>query len=281
VTQGQPHELDILPEVYELRPWYHDFARLGLKTDFSDLPPGAGQRIRDLLSYVKLWLASRNRVERRGNFSLRDALSARPSSHRINQRHKEECLIPFLARCLDDLGERPACLELFCADGYYSCIMNSLKPEAIVTGVDLNTTEIKRARAAARLLGFQGANFVVDDVWAFIQAADAPYELILCAGGLYHLTEPRRLLELLRKIAARFLVVQSVVTLEVEDADYFVAPAPGWKHGSRFTHAGLARWLADLGWQILAEARNELTGNPRLCDRGSSYFLCLAPGAQR
>jgi hypothetical protein len=65
--------------------------------------------------------------------------------------------------------------------------------------------------------------------------------------------------------------------LETEAADYFVSPAPGWKHGSRFTHAGLKQWLTDAGWIVLDEARNELTGNPRLCDRGSSYFLCRVP----
>jgi hypothetical protein len=279
MAQVHSHKLDILPEVYDLRPWYHDFARLGLKTDFSDLPPSAGQLLKDLLSYIRLQFLSRNRVGR-GNFSLRNVLSIKPSSHRINQRHKEEHLIPFLARCLVDLGEQPACLDLFCADGYYSCIMSSLKPGANVTGVDLDIMEIRRARTAARLLGFQRANFVVHDVWSFVQTTDTTYDLILCAGGLYHLSEPRSLLELLRRIAGRFLVIQSVITLEVEDAGYFVTPAPGWKHGSRFTHTGLERWLADLGWQILDQARNELTGNPRLCDRGSSYFLCLAPGAQ-
>ncbi|MCP5101623.1 MAG: hypothetical protein GY943_39265, partial [Chloroflexi bacterium] len=78
----------------------------------------------------------------------------------------------------------------------------------------------------------------------------------------------------LTKITKGYLVIQSAITLETEDPDYFVSPAPGWKHGSRFTHDGLKKWLQEIGWEIIEEGRNELTGNPRLTDRGSSYFLC-------
>jgi len=269
---------EVLPEIYELRPWYHDFGRLGLKTDFGDVPAPAVEKVRTLLSTVRQYVLSRRRGERK--VSLRRALSPQPSSHRVNQRHKEVFLLPFLERCLGELDTHPRCLELFCADGYYSCVMSRMKPGAFVTGVDRDRREIERARTAARLLGCRQASFVVEDVWSFVERTEATFDLILCAGGLYHLTEPRRLLELLRRRAARFLVIQSVVTLEVGDAGYFVTPAPGWKHGSRFTHARLESWLTDLGWRILASGRNELTANARPCDRGSSYFLCLAPAAQ-
>jgi hypothetical protein len=100
------------------------------------------------------------------------------------------------------------------------------------------------------------------------------YDLVLCAGGLYHLERPNVFLELLRPVTRGYLVVQSVVTLETEDPSYFISPTPGLRHGSRFTHAGLERWLVEAGWQILAQDRNELPGNKLARDRGSSYFLC-------
>jgi hypothetical protein len=115
-------------------------------------------------------------------------------------------------------------------------------------------------------------------VWEFLARDEPAYDLVLCAGGLYHLAEPRRLLETLRRRTRGFLVVQSVVTLESEDPAYFVSPAPGWPHGSRFTHAGLGRWLGELDWTVLASDRNELPGNPRAADRGSSYWLCRPGG---
>ncbi len=255
-------------DVFDLRPWYHDFSRLGLQTTFQRSLAG---RAADLARAALRTLRG-GPVEKGEKLSLRGLL--RPSSsHLVNQRHKEEFIIPFLQQALNELGEEPSCLDLFCADGYYSCTIARLRPDARITGIDLDPQEIRRAETAARILSASRARFVVADVWEWVQKAQ-PYDLVLCTGGLYHLREPRRFLELLRPISRRFLIVQSAVTLETDDPAYFVSPAPGWKHGSRFTAAGLRQWLTGLGWEIVAEGRNELTGNPRLCDRGSAYFLC-------
>jgi hypothetical protein len=81
-------------------------------------------------------------------------------------------------------------------------------------------------------------------------------------------------LEQLGRKVRGYVVLQSVVTLQTEDPDYFVQPAPGWQHGSRFTHAWLLRQLEEMGWHVLDQARDELPGNPRLHDRGTSFFLC-------
>lgn len=70
------------------------------------------------------------------------------------------------------------------------------------------------------------------------------------------------------------MILQTVTTLETESEDYFVSPAPGWKHGCRFTDAWLFRKLTNMGWSILEHDRDILSGNERLCDKGSSYFLC-------
>lgn len=259
-------------EIYELRPWYHNFNKLGLQTDFGDMAMSRSEQLRRLaliLSPIK----PAGFVEKGEKLSLRHLLHGAPNAHQINQRHKEAVLLPFLRRSLADLPPNPRCLDLFCADGYYSCWMGRLRPDAAITGVDLDAQEIERAETAVRVLGIHNAAFHVADIWEWVQKP-AQYDLIMCAGGLYHLTAPRRLLQALAPLAAGYLVIQSAVTLETEEPGYFVSPAPGWKHGSRFTHAGLRQWLIDLGWQIVAEERNELTGNPRLCDRGSSYFLC-------
>ena len=112
-------------------------------------------------------------------------------------------------------------------------------------------------------------------VWNFVLTVGA-YDLVLCTGGLYHLTDPCGFQQRLRKTGSRYLVVQSVVTLETDAPDYFVNSAPGWRHGSRFTHAGLGQWLTEACWRILECATNELDANTRLCDRGSSYYRCEA-----
>ena len=276
--QGQQTTMSVqsvMAEAYRLRPWYHDFARLGLRTDFDEFPPRPADRLRNMLREARRAWGYANG----GRFSLRRALTPPPSSHRLNQGPKEAVLGPFLTRALAQLPEGPRCLELFCADGYYSCVVSRARPDAPVTGIDRDPREIERARTAARLLGCSRATFVADDVPGFLEREGPLYDLVICAGGLYHLTEPRRLLERLGRRTAGFLVVQSVVTLESEDPRYFVSPAPGWRHGCRFSHATLGRWLGELGWTVIAQDRNELPGNPRPADRGSSYFLCRAPSA--
>ena len=260
------------PEVYQLRPWYHDFSRLGLQTHFA--PPRSDQ-IRQLANPL-LRRLNRGYVEKGERFSLRQFLRPVPPTHPINQQRKETVLEDYLRRCLSELNAaRPDCLDLFCADGYYSCLLSALCPDAEITGIDLDAQEIRRAQTASRLLNARHAQFQVADVWDAVTAPHQ-YDLILCAGGLYHLTEPAKFVSAMRRVGGRYLVVQSVVTLESSDPDYFITPAPGWKHGSRFTHAGLGRWLEAAGWRILDATTNELEGNPRPCDRGSSYYRCIA-----
>jgi hypothetical protein len=265
-------------EIYDLRPWYHDFSGLGLKTVF-DEPPGFRSRVssglRDLTGMAVRALRASS-VEKGEKLSLRGLLISAPSSHLVNQRHKEGVIFDLLGEAIQNTGESPKCLDLFCADGYYSCALAGICPSAEITGVDLDAAEIARAQTASRILEAHQCRFVVADVWDFVSRAE-PYDLVTCTGGLYHLSEPRHFLELLYPVCAEWLVVQSVVTLETEDAEYFISPAPGWKHGSRFTHAGLRSWLEETGWVVVKERRNELLGNQRLCDRGSSYFLCRVP----
>lgn len=259
-------------EIYEMRPWYHNFDKLGLQTDFGDMAMSRAEQFRRLLLLLSP-LKPAGFVEKGEKLSLKTLLKGSPNSHQINQRHKEIFLVPFVQHALASLPAKPRCLDLFCADGYYSCWIGQTRPDAQITGVDLDAKEIARARMAASVLGIENAAFRVQDIWEAVRQQES-YDLVMCAGGLYHLTEPKKLLAALRPITKGYLVIQSAITLETEAADYFVSPAPGWKHGSRFTHAGLKQWLTELGWEIVEEGRNELTGNPRLCDRGSSYFLC-------
>lgn len=263
----------VIPEVHALRPWYHDFSRFGLQTHVA---PRRIDQLGALLAPLRR-LFNRGYVEKGERFSLRGFLRPQPPAHVLNQRVKEIVIEDYLRRCLREMStQAPTCLDLFCADGYYACLLASLSPAAHVTGVDLDAREITRARTAARLLNFPHLQFEGADVWEFVARPNQRFDLILCAGGLYHLERPRQFLQALRALAGGYLVLQSVVTLESQDPSYFMTPAPGWKHGSRFTHAALERWLIESGWQILNQTLNELPANPRLCDRGSSYYRCIA-----
>lgn len=266
-------------EVYDLQPWYHDFEALGLQTKFDDRQIRLAERlahaVRMLLSLRPKQLVG-TRLEKRELFTLWKLLGRSAPGHLSNQPAKEQILVPYLIRCLEALPGAPTCLELFCADGYYGCMIAQRFPNAQVTGIDLASMEIRRAETAARFLELPNVSFAVGDAWELLQESQQ-YDLVLCAGGLYHLEKPRRFVELVRRITRRYLVVQSVVTLETDDPNYFVTPAPGLRHGSRFTQAALEKWLIEAGWEILDQDHNELPGNRLARDRGSCYFVCQSP----
>jgi SAM-dependent methyltransferase len=268
------------PELYALRPWYHDFSALGFDTTFLGVPLTFEERVHRAYDVVGALLARARGGRRttpvpRGRVhSPLEVLRRVPSPHLLNQPVKERYLMRFLDRALSLLGPRPDCLELFSADGYYSCRIKTRSPQARITGVELDAEQVQRAETIARRLTFSDVSFRQGDVWTFLERSDEVYDLVLCAGGLYHVSDPARLLQAVKRVARGYLVAQSVVTVETEDREYFVQPAKGWQHGCRFTHAWLRARLEKLGWQVLEEARAELPGNRRPHDRGSSFFLC-------
>jgi hypothetical protein len=125
-----------------------------------------------------------------------------------------------------------------------------------------------------QILGHRGGVRQEIDEGNEVMRTSALFDLVLCAGGLYHISDPGRLLEGVGGVSRGYVLIQSVVTLETEDPHYFVEPAPGWQHGCRFTHAWLREKTMALGWRIVAESRAELPGNPNPRDRGASFFLC-------
>lgn len=271
------------PELYALRPWYHDFSSLGFDTTFLGVPLTPEERVHrafQLLGSVltRAWRGRRTTpIPPERVWSVRDVLRRIPSPHLLNQPVKERHLMTLVARALSALDPWPNCLDLFSADGYYSCRIKMLAQQVKITGVEVDPEQVRRAQTIARRLGLRDVSFRREDVWTFLQHSSEAYDLVLCAGGLYHVSDPAGLLKMVKRVARGYLVVQSVVTLETEDSDYFVQPAKGWQHGCRFTHAWLRARLGELGWPVLQEIRAELPGNRRPHDRGSSFFLCRAP----
>ena len=168
-------------------------------------------------------------------------------------------------------------VELFCADGFYSNYA-ARKGVSQIIGVDLDIDSVERrggvlqqAKLITRLLGnsdkiaFQKTN-VVD--------VSGTFDICICAGGLYHLTNPQELLAKWVCQIRRALVLQTVVSLEFDDSDYFVTPAPGLSWGCRFSLKYLETMLEATGWEIIEQSNSELPGCLRDCDKGSAYMLC-------
>lgn len=225
--------------------WYHDFSRLGVKT-------------RQIPSRL----------------------------YTLNQIAKQDELFRLIDNAISMCSRRESteitAVELFCADGFYSNYLAS-KGVTNILGVDLDADSVEKrsgilrqARLITKLLdnsdkiSFRKAN--VFDV-------AGSYDICICAGGLYHLTNPQELLENLVGQVKTALVLQTVVSLEFEDPDYFVTPAPGLTWGCRFSFKYLETMLHASGWEIVEQSRNELPGCLRACDRGSAFMMCRPCGA--
>lgn len=182
-----------------------------------------------------------------------------------------------LTLCGESDNASISAVELFCADGFYSNYTAS-KGVGQVSGVDLDGDSVERrsgvleqAQLVTRLLGNS-------DIISFRKAdvlhIDGIYDICICAGGLYHMTNPEKLLKKLCAQVKRAMILQTVVSLENDDPTYFVSPAPGLSWGCRFSCLYLEKMLERTGWKIVEKSFNELPGNIRSCDRGSVYMLC-------
>lgn len=190
-----------------------------------------------------------------------------------NQAAKQEPLFRMVDEALQAVRQEavdPTVLELFCADGFYA-IYAAQQGASRALGIDTDPREIDKALVAARLLGVRNVDFRVGDV---LTSADRA-AIGICAGGLYHLSDPAALLAKLREQISHVLVIQTVFHIGRTEPDYFESPAPGQTWGSRFSWARLLDMTAQSGWQVVRSDRNELTGNDRPEDRGSAYLLCV------
>jgi 2-polyprenyl-3-methyl-5-hydroxy-6-metoxy-1,4-benzoquinol methylase len=194
-----------------------------------------------------------------------------PGIYKPNQASKSPTLFDYIERALDMLpsGASRSVLEYFCADGFYALHACRSGAES-VGGVDLDEAAIRKARLIAAVLKMPAVKFDVADVFQVPDVVD----ISICAGGLYHISDPSVLLAKLRSQTRHALVLQTVIHNAIEEPSYFETPAPGWTWGCRFSWAYLLRITSDAGWRIVDSRRGELSGNDRPEDRGTAFLLC-------
>ena len=190
-----------------------------------------------------------------------------------NQRSKQGPLFALIDQALALCREQSLPgrgVELFCSDGFYTNYAIQTGASEL-RGLDLDPLYIAEARLISKVLGnAHRTSFSVADVFSLRD----PFDFCICAGGLYHLSNPQELLELLARRVRCALVIQTVYSLEDRPADYFETPAPGWTWGCRFSLPSLLHMVEESGWTVVRRSVNELEGNAELKDRGSAYLLC-------
>ena len=201
----------------------------------------------------------------------------------LNQKAKENIILSYISMALEHVrkggADNISFLDMFCADGYYAMAARKFG-YTFALGVDNDRDGfLSYAPHIASRLGIDFCEFVNLDVNELNTLVK--HDVVANLGGLYHVENPEEILNKSYNLANKYLIVQTVVSMANEDDSYFESPAPGWSWGCRYSKNSFHKMIVDKGWKILHYHFNELTGNTRLEDRGSCYYLIEKQNSQR
>lgn len=195
------------------------------------------------------------------------------NNYRYNQITKAPTLIAYVALAIalaKEISRSVTFAELFCADGFYAMVASRLGAHKVY-GVDNSSHGVSQhSREIARRLGidFEFIRSNVEDL-----NPTNKFSIVANVGGLYHVDEPEKILDLSYEICTDFLIVQNVVSIANDNPDYFERPAPGLNWGNRYSRESFDKLIARKGYNIVLQHFNELAGNGRLEDRGCVFYL--------
>ena len=193
----------------------------------------------------------------------------------LNQKAKESIIVAYIASAIAKSKDRMlsgvSFTELFCADGFYAMVALRLGCNKSI-GID-NDSEgyFGKAKAIAERLNLKSVEFQKAEITP--NSIFFPTDIVANIGGLYHVSEPEKTLEMSYRMVKQYLIVQSVVSLATNDENYFESPAPGWTWGNRFSRKSFDKMIKRICPKIIDHRFNELEGNKELENRGSVYYL--------
>jgi len=197
--------------------------------------------------------------------------------HVLNQKAKEPIIIAYIAYAIakskTKISEDVSFAELFCADGFYAMVAMRMGCSKSI-GIDNNRDKLgyfDKAKLIAERLNLDRVEFIEEEITPNLLLPSI--DIVANVGGLYHVGDPKKILELSYKMANKYLIVQSVISLATNDENYFQAPAPRWTWGNRFSQQSFDKMIKSICPKIVDQYFNELDGNKKLKDRGSVYYL--------
>ena len=82
----------------------------------------------------------------------------------------------------------------------------------------IRSSVLDQGRLAANLLAHdKKITFIKDDVFNL----KGDFDFCLCLGGLYHVDNPEKLIEIISIHVKKVLIIQTIVSLENEDEGYY------------------------------------------------------------
>lgn len=208
------------------------------------------------------------------------------NEYRLSQEDKQNTIMTMLQLASNEFGknqagELPTMVDLFCADAYYSicALQNALVSSA--TGYDLEQQAgegairmgvLEQAATIRSLTGLEERlHLFNEDVMTY----EGVYDICLCAGGLYHISDPAALIERISRQTRSMLLIQTVIPSHIGDVEpFFVTPAPHWTWGSRFNRKWLEEILTKSGWSVIADEIRTMRANEHDWDKLSITLLC-------
>jgi len=198
-----------------------------------------------------------------------------PGIYELNQKAKAPIIIAYIAYAVAkskiNTSDMVSFTELFCADGFYAMVASRLGCSRCF-GIDNDRDKhFSNAQLIAERLNIKNIEFEKEEIRP--SSTFTSTDIVANVGGLYHVDSPEKILELSYKMANKYLIVQSVVSLATDNKEYFQSPAPGWTWGNRFSRKSFDKMIKKICPRIIDHHFNELEGNDRLEDRGSVYYL--------
>jgi len=192
-----------------------------------------------------------------------------------------------VAAFFDWFGSPRTILELSSFEGGHTLQLAAPPDSERVLGVEGRKENVERARLATELLGRGNTEFVVDDLETVDLAPYGRFDAAFCAGLLYHLVSPWRLLAEIARVSDRLFLDThywtGADTAEVEgylggwfDEGGYDDPLSGLESRSFWlTRPSLLKALTDAGWAV-----RHLVDHPDWAGAGARLWLgCVRPGA--
>lgn len=192
---------------------------------------------------------------------------------KLNQIVKQQVLFAYILKAINECRRRGtvslSVAELFCADAFYAMFAAKFGADEVF-GFDLKADDLDCGREIAARLGLKNVVLEQCDVK---NLGSRQFSIVLNLGGLYHLNDPEQVLKKSYEMSKDFLIVQTIVSLETDDPNYFIAPAPGWTWGHRSSKQWFENLVAKLKYKVVESCFVEMPGNQGLESRGGLFYL--------
>jgi tRNA (mo5U34)-methyltransferase len=140
-------------------------------------------------------------------------------------------------------------LDLFSANGAFA-IMAAMAGAKVVVGVEYSEERIKCAEFVASTVRSNcKIEFKRGDVYSVNDYFDAPFDVVLCLGGLYHVADPALVLRQIGRLTKERLILQTshVMPARGNVARFIVRREDETKRGMTSIRGGYGRWYYSPG----------------------------------